>query len=136
RGPRVAEGAVFAVPGSPREASYGLGAKQRTTSIRVVFPAAVSGIVASLILGASRAIGETMVVAIAAGATGTAFFTLNPLDSGQTMTAAMSSLAIGSDAVGGHPATIQSLFFIGLLLFLITLTLNTVADRFVRRVRK
>jgi phosphate transport system permease protein len=132
----VAEDAMFAVPGSLREASYGLGAKQRTTSIRVVFPAAVSGIVASLILGASRAIGETMVVAIAAGATGTAFFTLNPLDSGQTMTAAMSSLAIGSDAVGGHPATIQSLFFIGLLLFIITLTLNTVADRFVRRVRK
>ena len=132
----VAEDAMFAVPGALREASYGLGAKQRTTSIRIVFPAAVSGIVASLILGASRAIGETMVVAIAAGATGTAFFTLNPLDSGQTMTAAMSSLAIGSDAVGGHPATVQSLFFIGLLLFLITLTLNTVADRFVRRVRK
>jgi phosphate transport system permease protein len=132
----VAEDAMFAVPGSLREASYGLGAKQRTTSIRVVFPAAVSGIVAALILGASRAIGETMVVAIAAGATGSASFTLNPLDSGQTMTAAMSSLAIGSDAVGGHPAAVQSLFFVGLLLFLMTLTLNTVADRFVRKVRK
>jgi phosphate transport system permease protein len=131
----VAEDAMFAVPKSLREASYGLGAKQRTTSLRIVFPAAVSGIVAALILGISRAIGETMVVAIAAGATGTAVFTLNPLDPGQTMTAAMSSLAIGSDAVGGHPATIPSLFFIGLLLFAITFLLNLLADRFVRRVR-
>jgi phosphate transport system permease protein len=131
----VAEDAMFAVPGSLREASYGLGAKKRTTSLRVVFPAAVSGIVASLILGISRAIGETMIVAIAAGATGNSAFTLNPLHSGQTMTAAMSSLAIGSDAVGGDPAAVQSLFFVGLLLFVITFLLNLFADRFVRRVR-
>jgi phosphate transport system permease protein len=131
----VAEDAMFAVPGALREASYGLGAKQRTTSLRVVFPAAVSGIVAALILGISRAIGETMVVAIAAGATGNSAFSVNPLHSGQTMTAAMSSLAIGSDAVGGDPAAVQSLFFVGLLLFLITFLLNLFADRFVRRVR-
>lgn len=131
----VAEDAMFAVPRSLREASYGLGAKKRTTALRVVFPAAVSGIVASLILGISRAIGETMVVAIAAGATGNSLFTLNPLHFGNTMTTAMSSLAIGSDAVGGNKAAIPSLFFVGLLLFVITFSLNLFADRFVRRVR-
>jgi phosphate transport system permease protein len=131
----VAEDAMFAVPRSLREASYGLGAKKRHTALRVVFPAAVSGIVASLILGTSRAIGETMIVAIAAGATGSSLFTLNPLHFGQTMTSAMSSLAIGSDAVGGNPAAVQSLFFVGLLLFVMTYLLNIVADRFVRRVR-
>jgi len=131
----VAEDAMFAVPRSLREASYGLGAKKRNTALRVVFPAAVSGIVASLILGVSRAIGETMIVAIAVGASGSSLFTLNPLHSSQTMTAAMSSLAIGSDAVGGNPAAVQSLFFVGLLLFAMTFLLNLVADRFVRRVR-
>src|SRR6266498_1174900 len=131
----VAEDAMFAVPRSLRESAYGLGAKKRNTSLRVVFPAAVSGIVASLILGVSRAIGETMIVAIAVGASGSSLFTLNPLHSSQTMTAAMSSLAIGSDAVGGNPAAVQSLFFVGLLLFAMTFLLNLVADRFVRRVR-
>ncbi|SRR6266511_3619013 len=131
----VAEDAMFAVPRSLREAAYGLGAKKRNTSLRVVFPAAVSGIVAALILGISRAIGETMVVAIAAGATGNSLFTLNPLHYGQTMTTAMSSLAIGSDAVGGSRAAVPSLFFVGLLLFLMTFALNLAADRFVRRVR-
>jgi phosphate transport system permease protein len=133
----VAEDAMFAVPRALREASYGLGAKKRTTSLRVVFPAAVSGIVAALILGISRAIGETMVVSLAAGATGNSPFTLNPLHYGQTMTTAMTSLAIGSDAVGGNSAAsaVPSLFFVGLLLFLFTFGLNLVADRFVRRVR-
>jgi len=131
----VAEDAMFAVPGSLREAAYGLGAKKRNTALGIVFPAAVSGIVASLILGVSRAIGETLVVAIAAGATGNSLFTLNPLHYGQTMTTAMSSLAIGSDAVGGNPAAVQSLFFVGLLLFAMTFLLNLSADRFVRRVR-
>ncbi|HEX6231468.1 MAG TPA: ABC transporter permease subunit, partial [Actinomycetota bacterium] len=73
----VAEDAMYAVPGSLREASSGLGARKRSTSIRVVFPAAISGIVAALILGISRAIGETLVVAIAAGATGGSLFNLD-----------------------------------------------------------
>jgi phosphate transport system permease protein len=131
----VAEDAMFAVPGTLREAAYGLGAKKRITSLRIVFPAAISGIVAALILGISRAIGETMVVAIAAGATGNSLFTINPLHYGQTMTTAMSSLAIGSDAVGGGKAVFASLFFVGLVLFVLTLVLNVAANRFVRRVR-
>jgi phosphate transport system permease protein len=131
----VSEDAMFAVPRTLREAAYGLGARRRVTSLGVVFPAAISGIVAALILGISRAIGETMVVAVAAGATGNSLFTLNPLRYGQTMTTAMSSLAIGSDAVGGSRAAFPSLFFVGLLLFAMTLLLNMVANRFVRATR-
>ena len=132
----VAEDAMHAVPDYLREASYGLGARRRTTSVRVVAPAAVSGIVAALLLGVSRAIGETMIVAIAAGATGGSLFGLNPFEPGQTMTAAMTALAIGSDQVRGAALTFESLFFVGLLLFLITLGLNLVSEAFVRRVRR
>jgi phosphate transport system permease protein len=132
----IAEDSMRAVPRSLREASYGLGASRMLTSVRVVFPAAVSGIVAALIIGLSRAIGETMVVAIASGATGGALFGLNVLQPGQTMTAAMASLAIGSDQVRGDDYAFQSLFFLGLLLFLITLVLNVLSERFVRRVRQ
>jgi phosphate transport system permease protein len=132
----VAEDALFAVPGALREAAFGIGARRRTVSIRIVFPAAVSGIVAAIILGTSRAIGETMIVAIAAGATGGAGFTLNPLDHGQTLTGAISSLAIGSDQVRGADQAFNSLFLVGLLLFVITFALNLISERFVRRVRR
>jgi phosphate transport system permease protein len=132
----ITEDALRAVPGSLREASYGLGASRMTTSIRVVFPAAVSGVVASLIIAVSRAMGETMVVAIAAGATGGSLFSFNVLQPGQTMTAAMTALAIGSDRVRGADNAFQSLFFVGLLLFFVTLFLNTLSERFVRRVRQ
>jgi phosphate transport system permease protein len=132
----VAEDAMHAVPHALREASFGLGARRRATSLRVVFPAAVSGITASLILGVSRAIGETMIVAIVAGGTGGSLFNLNPLRGGQTMTAAITSLATGSDQVRGSGPAYPSLFFVGLLLFLITLALNLVSERFVRRVRR
>jgi phosphate transport system permease protein len=132
----VSEDSMRAVPRSLREASYGLGAKKWHTSLRVVFPAAISGIAAALILGLSRAIGETMVVAIAAGATGGSLLTLNPLQGGQTMTGAMASLAIGSDQVAGSNVAFQSLFFVGLLLFVMTLALNLGSDRIVRRYRQ
>jgi phosphate transport system permease protein len=132
----VAEDAMHAVPAYLREASYGLGARRRTTSIRVVVPAAISGVVAAVIVGISRAIGETMIVAIAAGATGGSLFELNPFRPGQTMTAAMTSLAIGSDSVRGAARTFESLFFVGFLLFALTLGLNLVSDSFVRRVRE
>lgn len=134
----VAEDAMYAVPGALREAAYGIGARRRTVTTKVVFPAAVSGIVASLILGFSRALGETLVVAIAAGATGGASRHLNPLEPGQTMTGAIASLAIGSDQVknvaGLNP--FDSLYFVGLLLFAMTLGLNLLSERFVRRVRQ
>ncbi len=137
----VTEDALRAVPRTLREASYGIGARKVTTTLRVVFPAAVSGIVASLILAASRAIGETMVVALAAGGSGGAVFTTDPFQEGQTITAAMASLASGTDSIAGGGgkgagAAFSSLFFLGLLLFLITLLLNFIGDRFVARVRE
>jgi len=126
---------MHAVPGSLREGAYGIGARRKTVTTKVVFPAAVSGVVASLILGFSRAVGETMVVAIAVGATGGALRTFNPLEGGQTMTGAISSLAIGSDRVRGSGFAFDALYFVGLLLFVITFILNVVSERFVRRVR-
>jgi phosphate transport system permease protein len=132
----VAEDALHAVPNAMREASYGLGARRLATSLRVVVPAAISGIVAALILGVSRAIGETMIVAIAAGATGGSLFTINPFDPGITMTAAITALATGSDQVRGADLAFPSLFFVGLMLFGITFVLNLISDAFVRRVRE
>jgi phosphate transport system permease protein len=132
----VAEDALHAVPLSLREASYGLGARRRSTSARVVFPAAISGIVAALILGLSRAIGETLIVTIAAGGTAGSDLTVDPLSPGTTMTAAMASLATGSDQVKAAGPAFPSLFLVGLLLFLLTLGLNVASERFVRRVRQ
>jgi phosphate transport system permease protein len=132
----ISEDALHAVPAYLREASYGLGARKRTTSLDVVLPAAVSGIVAALLLAFSRAIGETMIVALVAGGTGGSLFQLNPLEQGQTMTAAMTALAIGSDQVRGADLAFESLFFVGFLLFLMTLFLNLASEAFVRRVRR
>ena len=99
---------------------------------------------AAFIVAMSRAMGETMVVAIAAGASGGSTFTTSLTEPGQTMTAAMASLAAGTDNVQTTSATsgdaasfaFQSLFFVGILLFVMTLVLNLIADRFVRRVRQ
>jgi phosphate transport system permease protein len=132
----VSEDALRSVPQVLREASYGLGARKRSTTLKVVVPAAVSGVVAALIIGVSRAIGETMIVAMASGATGGSSFSLNPAEAGQTMTAAMTALAIGSDQVRGETGTFESLYFVGMLLFLMTLALNVSSERFVRRVRQ
>jgi phosphate transport system permease protein len=134
----IAEDAMRAVPQSLREASYGLGARRMTTSLRVVFPAAISGIVAALILAASRAIGETMVVALAAGGSGGAQYSTDPFHFGQTITAAMAALAQGSDAVAktGAVDPVKSLFLLGMLLFLVTFGLNILGERAVRRVRE
>jgi phosphate transport system permease protein len=132
----IAEDAMSSVPNALREASYGMGARKVTTSVKVVIPAAVSGLVAAFIVAVSRAIGETMVVFIAAGAGGGSARSFDIFSSGQTMTAAMASLAAGTDQVRGAGLTFQSLFFVGALLFVVTLTLNLVAGRFVRRVRQ
>ena len=132
----VSEDAMRSVPNALREASAGLGARKMTTSVNVVVPAAISGLVAALIIATSRAIGETMVVFLAAGGSGnSAQFTLNPLDKGATMTAAMASQAAGSEGLIIDTA-FNSLFFVGAVLFVITLLLNVFADRFVRRVRQ
>jgi phosphate transport system permease protein len=89
-----------------------------------------------LILGLSRAVGETMVVLMAAGGTGGSSFTLNPFGPGQTATGAMAALAFGSDQVKGSSAAFASLFFVGLLLFIVTFTLNITSERYVRRARR
>lgn len=132
----ISEDALAAVPRSLREASSGLGARKMTTTVRVVLPAAVSGLTAAFIVAISRAIGETMVVFIAGGAADSSLRSLNPLDPGLTMTAAMASVASGTDNIAGAGLAFQSLFFVGLLLFAITLTLNLIADVFVRRFRQ
>lgn len=132
----VSEDALRAVPLTLRQASYGLGARQWHTTVRVVLPAALSGVMASFILGVSRAIGETMVVAIAAGASGGSLLTWKITEGGQTMTGAMASLAIGSDQVAGDVAAFQSLFFVGMVLFVLTLALNVLSNRTVRRFRQ
>jgi phosphate transport system permease protein len=137
----VSEDAMRAVPNSLREASYGLGARKLTTVLRIVFPAAISGIVAAILLATARAIGETMIVLLAAGAFGQADYTTDIFNVGLTVTAAMGSLATGTDQVAtssgeGAGQAFNSLFFLGLLLFGVTLLLNLIGDLFVRRVRE
>ena len=129
----ISEDAMKAVPNSLREASAGLGSRKVTTTLRVVLPAAISGLVAAFIVTTSRAVGETMVVFIAGGGGDTAVYTHNVFDGSLTMTAAMASLASGTDSVVGEGLTFESLYFVGLMLFLLTLGMNLVADRVVRR---
>jgi phosphate transport system permease protein len=131
----VSEDAMRSVPPALREASYGLGARKITTCLQVVIPAAISGLVASFILAVSRALGETMVVLLAAGSANASQFTTNPFEEGLTMTAAIASQIRGSDA-GVSQTVIDSLYFVGFALFLMTLVLNVVADKYVRRVRQ
>jgi len=131
----ISEDALRAVPSALRDASTGLGARRSTTVVKVVLPSAVSGIVAALIISVSRAVGETMVAALASGRLGQSPRTFDPREPGLTMTAAMAQLAQGSDQVVGSGLAFQSLFFVGALLFLMTLGLNMLANRVVRRVR-
>ena len=128
----LSEDAMISVPRSLRQAAYALGATKLETSIKVVVPAALSGIVASFILAISRAIGETMLVTIAAGATPR--MTANPLESIQTMTAYIVQLALGEAPHGS--LEYNTIFAVGLLLFLMTLCMNLLGFWVVRRWRQ
>jgi phosphate transport system permease protein len=128
----ISEDAMTAVPGGLREGAYGLGATKRQVATRVVFPAAISGIVASIVLGVSRGIGETMIVLVAAGLqpnTG-----INPTEGYATITTFMGATAKGDNPAGtiGY----ESIFACGLTLFVITLAMNMIAIRFVRKYRE
>jgi phosphate transport system permease protein len=128
----LSEDAMLAVPRSLREGAYALGANRLTVSLRVVVPAALSGIVAAFILGISRAIGETMLVTIAAGATPN--MTLNPLESIQTMTAYIVQLSLGETPRGS--LEFNTIFAVGFLLFVMTLLMNVLGHWVVRRWRE
>jgi len=128
----VSEDAMTAVPQSLREGSFGLGATRLQTSLRVVFPAALSGIVAAVVLGASRAVGETMIVLVAAGQI--AQITADPRKPDFTMTSYIASVAKGDLATGS--VQYKTVFAVGMLLFVITLVLNIFSIRFVRKYRQ
>lgn len=128
----LCDDAFRAVPRTLREAAYALSATRLEVSTRVVLPAALSGVVASVLLAFARAIGETMAVALAAGMTPR--LTANPLVSVQTMTAYIVQVSLG-DTPAGTPEY-QSIFAVGLTLFLITLGINMIADRVLRRFRE
>ncbi len=128
----ISEDALSAVPRSLREAAYGLGATKLETTRHVVIPAALSGIAAAFILGISRAVGETMIVAVAAGSGPN--LTFNPFDAAETMTGYIARIS-GGDLSYNTP-DYNSIFAIGLLLFLITLGLNVLSRRISRRFRE
>ncbi len=128
----MSEDALSAVPRALREAAYGLGATKLETAIKIVVPAALSGITAAFIVAISRAIGETMVVAIAAGAGPN--FTFNPFRPAETMTGHMVRISGGD--LSYDSIDYNSIFAIGLLLFFITLGLNIISQRIVRRFRE
>lgn len=128
----LCDDALRAVPDSIRQAGYALGATPLEVSTRVVVPAALSGIFAAFILAMSRAIGETMAVTLAAGATPK--LTANPLESIQTMTAYIVQVSLGDTRTGS--TEYQTIFAVGALLFLITLTMNITANRVLKRFRE
>lgn len=128
----MSEDALNAVPRSLREAAFGLGATRLETTVRVVVPAALSGIIAAFIIGISRAVGETMIVAVAAGSGPR--FTFNPFLGAETMTGYIARIS-GGDLAYDTP-DYNSIFAIGLLLFLITLGLNFLSRYLVRKYRE
>jgi phosphate transport system permease protein len=128
----ISDDAMRAVPGALREGAYGLGATKQKVATKVVFPAAISGIVASIVLAASRAIGETMIVLLASGAN--ACDTFNPGESCLTMTASIARIATGDVATG--TISYDTIFAVGALLFVMTLGMNAIAIRLVRRFRE
>lgn len=128
----LSEDALRAVPRSLREAGYALGSTKFDVSAKVVLPAAVSGIIASFLLAISRAIGETMAVAMAGP--NVPRFTLNPLTGGQTMTSFIANMSMGETPIGS--IEYKSLYAVGLCLFCITLSMNVISQWVMRRYRE
>lgn len=128
----LAEDAFSAVPMALRQGSLAMGANRMQTTLRVVLPAAISGVAAAIVLGMSRAIGETMIVALAAGARKN--LSWDPREGMQTMTGFMAQTAGGENPVGS--TSYNQLFAVGMLLFLITLVLNIISISIVRRFRQ
>ena len=128
----MSEDALRAVPNTLRQASYGLGATRLETAVRIVLPAALSGVAAAFIVAISRAIGETMIVAIAAGAGPN--FTFSPFRAAETMTGHIVRISGGD--LSYDSIDYNSIFAIGLLLFLLTLSLNALSQWIVRRFRE
>lgn len=128
----LSEDALYAVPNSLREAAYALGATRWEVAMQVVLPAAFSGIAAAFILAVSRAIGETMIVAISAGQQPK--LTLNPLESIETMTAYIIQVSLGDTPHG--TLAYKTIFAVGMMLFLMTLGMNVASYHLTRRFRE
>jgi len=128
----MSEDALSAVPIGLKQAAYGLGATKLEVSTGIVLPAAVSGIMAAFIVGLSRAVGETMIVALAAGAGSN--FTFNPFKSAETMTGYIARISGGD--IGYDTVDYNSIFAIGIFLFFITLVLNIVSQKIIQRYRE
>ena len=128
----LSEDALSSVPLAMRQGSMALGANKMQTTLRVVFPAALSGIAAAIVLGIYRAVGETMIVALAAG--NKPNISLNPLEGAQTMTGFIANAALGDSRVGS--LQYDTLFAVGLLLFAFTLFINFISIRLVRKFRQ
>jgi phosphate transport system permease protein len=128
----IAEDAMSAVPQSLREGAFGLGANRMQVSLKIVFPAALSGIVAALVLGASRAIGETVLVLVAGGQSPN--LGVDPRESYQTMAAFIASIARGDIPTGS--IEYKTIFAVGFTLFILTFVLNLFSIRLVRKYRQ
>ncbi len=128
----LSEDAMSSVPQSLRDGAFGLGSTRMQVAIKVVIPAAISGIAAAFVLGISRAVGETMIVALAAGQT--ANLTFNPLEGAQTMTGFIAQAAQGDQSTGS--IGYESLFAVAATLFVITIIMNFISIRLVRRFRQ
>jgi phosphate transport system permease protein len=128
----ISEDAMRAVPWNLREGAYAVGASRRRVAIRVIVPAALSGIAAAFILGLARAIGETMIVTVAGG--GIANLSLDPREAMQTMTAYIVQVSLGDTPFGS--TAYQTIFALGTTLFAMTLVLNMIAFKVVRRFRE
>lgn len=129
----VTDDAMRSVPAGLREGAYALGASKLKVSMRIILPAAISGVIAGIVLAASRAIGETMVVLLVAGA-GNPNINLNPAQGAQTMTAYIGNTATGDISQG--TVVYDTIFAVGTLLFIMTLVMNIIAIRTVRKYRE